>query len=116
MHGDRGSCPVDESLLAGFVLLAKYHILLLAPPPVQFAEATVAISFRMHLSVLFPCQLQCQMGMLLQLLVEGRKIRKGPLVRADYRALLAEQGLFDAFFVPTFRQCQEIPAAATFFR
>src|ERR1700723_199373 len=114
MHRDRGSCPVDKTLFSGLVFLAKYHILLLAPPPVQFAEATVAISFRMHLPVLFPCQLQCQMGMLLQLLVEGRKIRKGPLVRADYRALLAEQGLFDAFFVPTFRQWPGNPGGRHF--
>src|SRR5260370_2085002 len=114
MHGDRSSRPVDETLFAGLVLLTDYHILLPAPPSVKFVEATVAVSFRMHLSVLFPCQLQCQMGMLLQLLVEGRKIRKGSLVRAFYRTLLAEHGLFDASFVPAFRQWPGNPGGRHF--
>jgi hypothetical protein len=48
------------------------------------------------------------------LLVEGRKIREGSLVRVDYRALLAEQGLFDAFFVPTFRQWPGNPGSRHF--
>src|SRR5882762_5496882 len=65
VHRNRGSGPVDESLLAGLVLLAKNHILLLSPSPVELAEATVAVSFRMHLPILFPSQLQGQMTMLL---------------------------------------------------
>ena len=65
VHRDRGSGPIDETLLAGLVLLAKNHILLLAPPPVEFAETAVTISFRMHLPILFPSQLQRQMAMLL---------------------------------------------------
>ena len=62
VHRDRGSGPVDETLLARLVFLANNHILLLAPPPVELAEAAVAVSFRMHLSVLFPCQLQRQLA------------------------------------------------------
>src|SRR5439155_12634111 len=62
VYRDRGSGPVDRILLAGLVFLAKNHILLLAPPPVEFAETTVAVSFRMHLSILFPSQLQRQVG------------------------------------------------------
>src|ERR1700757_4036559 len=67
VYRNRGTGPVHESLLARLVYLAQNHILLPAPPLVELAEATVAVSFRMHLSILFPCQLQCQMGMLLQL-------------------------------------------------
>src|SRR5258705_10967577 len=44
-RGDRGSRAVDESLLAGLGVLAKNHILLLAPPRVALAERTGAVSF-----------------------------------------------------------------------
>jgi hypothetical protein len=58
LHRNRGSRPVDETLFAGQMLLAKNHLLLLAPPPVEFAETTVTVSFRMNLPILFPSQLQ----------------------------------------------------------
>jgi hypothetical protein len=54
VYWNRGTGPVDESLLAGLVYLAKNHILLPAPTLVELAEATVAIPFRMHLPVFFP--------------------------------------------------------------
>src|SRR6201998_4860191 len=56
VYRNRGTGPVDETLLAGLVYLAQNHILLSAPPLVQLAEATVAVSFRMHLPVLLPSQ------------------------------------------------------------
>ena len=62
LHRNRGAGPVDETLLAGLVYLVQNYILLPAPPLVEPAEATVAVSFRMHLPVFFPSQLQCQMA------------------------------------------------------
>ncbi len=76
VHRNRCTGPVDETFFARLVYLAKNYILLPAPTPVELAEATVAISFRMNLPVLFPSQLQRQMAMLLQLRVQGGKIRE----------------------------------------
>src|ERR1700722_711236 len=58
LHRNRGTGPVHETLLARLVYLAKNYILLPPPTLVEFAEATVAVSFRMNLPVLFPSQLQ----------------------------------------------------------
>ena len=55
---DGSSCPIDKTLLARRVVLAQNHVLLLEPAPIQLTEATVAVAFRMHLSILFPSQLQ----------------------------------------------------------
>src|SRR5712671_1114435 len=62
VHRNRGTGPVHESLLPRLVYLAKNYVLLPAPTLVELAEATVAVSFRMHLSILFPSQLQRQMA------------------------------------------------------
>jgi hypothetical protein len=50
LSGGHRSGPVDETLLAGLVFLAKNHILLLAPPPVELAvpithSGVIPISF-----------------------------------------------------------------------
>src|SRR5208282_6459166 len=76
VYRNRCAGPVHESLLARLVYLAKNYILLPAPTLVEPAEATVAIPFRMNLPVLFPSQLQRQMTMLLQLRMQGGKIRE----------------------------------------
>jgi hypothetical protein len=104
MHRHRRSRPIDEALLASFVLLAKNHVLLPPPLLIQLAEPTVAIALRVLLAVLFPSQLQCQMGMLLELIVEGWKIRKCTRGGLFYRTLLSEHGFFNALLVPAFRQ------------
>src|SRR2546430_9207428 len=52
--------------------------------------------------------------MLPQLLVQGRKIRKGSLVRGFYRTLLAEYRLFDAPLVPAFWQWPGYPGRRHF--
>src|SRR5271169_1656891 len=103
VHRNRGTGPVDESLLAGLVYLAQNHILLPAPPLVEPAEATVAVAFRMHLPVFFPSQLQCQMAMLLQLRMQGGKIREDLLGESFYHLPLSEQCLLNALLVPAFR-------------
>src|SRR5438270_14019963 len=100
VHGNRCTGPVDESLLARLVYLAKNYILLPAPTLVEFAEATVAVSFRMNLPVLFPSQLQRQMAMLLQLRMQGGKIREDLFGESFYHLLLSEQCLLDALLVP----------------
>src|SRR3977135_3001999 len=101
VHRNRGTGPVHETLLARLVYLAKNYILLPAPPPVEFAEATVAISFRMNLPVLFPSQLlQRQMAMLLQLRMQGGKIRKDLFGESFSHLPLSEQCLLDALLVP----------------
>src|SRR5258708_30005995 len=100
VHRNRGTGPVNETLLARLVYLAKNYILLPAPPLVEFAEATVAISFRMNLPVLFPSQLQRQMAMLLQLRMQGGKIRKDLFGESFYHRPLSEQCLLDSLLVP----------------
>src|SRR5438874_1260667 len=104
VYRNRGTGPVHETLLARLVYLAKDHILLPAPPLVELAEATVAVSFRMHLPILFPSQLQRQMAMLLQLSVQGGKIREDLFGESFYYLLPSEQCLLDALLVPAFRQ------------
>jgi hypothetical protein len=114
MHWHCRSGPIDEALLASLVLLAKNQVLLPPPPLIQLAEPTVAISLRVFLSVLFPSQLQCQMGMLLELIVEGWKIRKGTLEGLFFRRL-SKYDFFNPLLVPSGNgHC--IPAAAAFFR
>src|SRR5258708_7400510 len=54
----------------------------------------------MHLPVLFPSQLQRQMGMLLQLSVQGGKIRKDLFGKSFDDLPLSEQCLLDALLVP----------------
>src|SRR5467141_795437 len=103
VHRNRGTGPVHETLLARLVYLAKNYILLPAPTLVEPAEATVAISFRMNLPVLFPSQLQRQMAMLLQLRMQGGKIREDLFGESFYHLPLSEQGLLDALLVPAFR-------------
>jgi hypothetical protein len=92
--------PIYETLLARLVYLAKDHILLPAPPLVELAEATVAVSFRMYLPVLFPSQLQGQMGMLLQLSVQCGKIREDLFGKSFYYLPPSEQCLLDTLLVP----------------
>ncbi len=100
VYWNRCTGPVDEALLARLVYLAKNYILLPAPTLVELAEATVAVSFRMNLPVLFPCQLQRQMAMLLQLRMQGGKIRKDLFGESFYHLPLSEQGLLDTLLVP----------------
>jgi len=54
----------------------------------------------MNLPVLFPSQLQRQMAMLLQLRMQGGKIRKDLFGESFYHLPLSEQGLLDALLVP----------------
>jgi hypothetical protein len=44
------------------------------------------------------------MGMLLELIVEGWKIRRNTIAGLFDRSLLPEHDLFNAFFVPAFRK------------
>jgi hypothetical protein len=99
VHRNAGSCPIDETLLARLEYLAKNYMLLPAPTLVEFAEATVTVSFRMNLPVFFPGQLQCQMGMLLQLSVLGGKIREDCFGESFYRLPLSEQCLPEALLI-----------------
>src|SRR2546427_670683 len=100
VHRNRGTGPVHETLLARLVYLAKNYILLPAPTLVELAEATVAVSFRMHLPVLFPSQLQRQMAMLLQLRMQGGKIREDLFGKSFYHLPLSEQCPLDTLLVP----------------
>src|SRR5438876_11867097 len=100
VYRDRGTGPVHETLLARLVYLTKNYILLPAPTLVEFAEATVAVSFRMNLPVLFPSQLQRQMAMLLQLRMQVGKIREDLFGESFYHLPLSEQGLLDTLLVP----------------
>src|SRR5882762_613627 len=100
VYRDRCTGPVHETLLARLVYLAKNYILLPTPTLVELAEATVAISFRMNLPVLFPSQLQRQMAMLLQLRMQGAKTRNDLFGQSFYHLPLSEQCLLDALLVP----------------
>src|SRR5258708_18186728 len=63
-------------------------------------EAIAAVPFGRHLPVLFPSQLQRQMGMLLQLSVQGGKIREDLFGVSFYQLPLSEQCLLDTLLVP----------------
>jgi hypothetical protein len=107
VHRNRCTGPVHKTLLARLIYLAKNYILLPAPTLVEPAEATVAVPFRMHLPVFFPSQLQRQMAMLLQLRVQGGKIREDLFGQSFYHLPLSEQGLLNALLVPAFRSRPE---------
>src|SRR4029077_456763 len=100
VHRNRCAGPVHEAFLARLVYLAQNYILLPPPTLVEFAEATVTVSFRMNLPVLFPSQLQRQMAMLLQLRVQGGKIREDLFGESFCHQPLSEQGLLDTLLVP----------------
>jgi len=100
VHRNRCTGPVHETLLARLVYLTKNYILLPAPTLVEFAEATVAVSFRMNLPVLFPSQLQRQMAMLLQLRMQVGKIREDLFGESFYHLPLSEQCPLDTLLVP----------------
>jgi hypothetical protein len=68
-----------------------------------FAKPNVAIPLGVRLSVFFPHQLQCQMTMLLQLLIDGIPIRLWPLSHRPARAGSKQFG-FQFFFVQAFRR------------
>src|ERR1700682_1887356 len=74
MDRNRRARPIDEYLLAGFVLLSQHHVELGSPPLVQLAEPRVAVAVRVPLPVLLPQQLQGQMFMLAQLLVHRNEV------------------------------------------
>src|ERR1700730_1754294 len=104
LYRDLRPAPVDKPLLAPLVLLAKNYILLPPPLPIQVAEPAVAIPLRVLFPVIFPSQLQGQMGMLLELFVEGWKIREGMLAGLFYRKRLTKHGFFNPLLVPALRQ------------
>ena len=68
------NCPVDESLLAGFVFLPHNHIQFLAPALVQLAEPIVAIAIRIRIPVFLPTQLQGHVAVTPELLAHGSKV------------------------------------------
>src|SRR5215831_13845012 len=77
MDGYRCSCPIDEQLLAGLVLLPQHHILFPPPPLVQLAEAAVLVAVRVFLPVLLPKQLLRQVCMLLPLTMKVGEVGHG---------------------------------------
>ncbi len=76
VNGDCGTSPVDESLLAGFVLLPHHHVEFLAPALVQLAESAVAIALRVGFAVLLPKQLQGHVAVSAKLLVDRGEVRR----------------------------------------
>jgi hypothetical protein len=60
------------------VFLPQHHIQVPPPLLITLAKPTVAISFRVHLPIFLPQQLQRQMMVLLQLLVYRLSIRFRP--------------------------------------
>ena len=67
------------------MLLAHDQVLLLAPPPVQFAEAAVAVAARFLLAVLLPQQLQRHVPVPLQLPLQVLEVRLGPVAQPRRR-------------------------------
>ena len=118
VHRNRCTGPVHETLLTRLVYSWRRTTSWLpAPPLVEPAEAAVAVSFRMHLPVFFPSQLQCQMTMLLQLRMQGRKIREDLLGESFYHLPLSEQCLLDSLLVPCLPAAARLSrAAAALFR
>ena len=95
----RCSCPINEQLLAGLVLLAQHHILFPSPPLIQLAEATVLVAVGIRLPVLFPKQLLRHVWMLLPLPVKIGEVGHREHRRAAARRT-AEQRRLKSVIVP----------------
>jgi hypothetical protein len=104
VNRDRRTCPVDEQLLARFVCLAQDDILFAAPALVELAEPAVAVAIRVGFPVFLPEQLQRYETLCLALLMDGRKVRRGPPRFADLSRLTAEKCGFHLRFLPAFGQ------------
>jgi hypothetical protein len=102
-----GSGIVDEQLFAGAVFLAQHHVQLTPPLLVGIAESTVAVSVWVCLSILFPYQLQRQVGMLLEFFMDAGQIRLWLTVLIDPPHRPTEQSFFQLPVIPS------LPATAT---
>ena len=85
------------------MLVAQHPIQMATPALVELAEAAVAVTVRVGLTILLPQQLQRQMAVGLQFLVKVRKVRRGP---AGFVAAqgMPEQRLFQPGLVPAIGQ------------
>jgi hypothetical protein len=79
VNRDGGPGPVDEHLLASFVLLTQNNVLRLTPALVQLAESAVLVAFRVRDPIFFPEQLQRHVLVGLALLMEHGEVRCGAL-------------------------------------
>ena len=104
VDGNGGPGIIDEQLFAGAVFLAQHHVQLTPPLLVEIAESTVAVSVGVCLSVLFPYQLQRQVGMLLEFFMDAGQIRLWLTVLIDPPQGPTEQSFFQLPVIPVFRQ------------
>ena len=95
--------PIDKQLLSSLVFLAQHDFLLAPPALVQFAEARVAVPFRLGLPILFPNQSQRQVRMLLQLVLDRPEVWLRALRLSSLMLVVNEEGSFEALVVPILR-------------
>jgi hypothetical protein len=103
VNRNRGPGVVHEHLLAGAVLLPQHQVEFLQPPPVEIAEAAIAIALRVALAPLLPDQLQSQVFVGLQILVDLRPIRLRVLAPNNRSGPLRKQRLLDLLVPPVLR-------------
>ena len=102
---DRNCCsrPVHKHFFPSFVFLPQHHIQVPPPLLIALAKPTVAISFRVGLSIFLPQQLQGQMTVLLQLLMHRLPIRfRTTAHRPSHCNLVPEQLRFQIYFPQAF--------------
>src|ERR1700735_265957 len=104
-----GSGVVHEHLLTGAMLLAQHQVEFLQPPPVEIAEAAVAIAIGVALAAFLPDQLQGQVLVCLQLLVDLRPVRLWVFPPNRGRGPLRKQRSLDLLVIPVLR-CRPLHA------
>ena len=104
VYRNGGSGVVDEHLLARPVRLPQYQIEFLQPAPVQIAEPTIAIAFRIALTFFLPDQLQGQVLVGFEFMVQAGPVRLRMLAPNFWRGPLWKQRFSDLSVIPVFRQ------------
>ena len=104
VNRNRGPGVIHEHLLAGAMLLTQHQVELLQPPPVEIAEAAIAVALRVALASLLPDQLQGQVLVRLQLLVDLGPIRLRVFAPNGGTGPLRKQRLLDLLVTPVLRR------------
>jgi hypothetical protein len=83
IEGNLRSGPIHKQFFARPVFLPQNEILHLLPATVQFAKTAVAVTTRLLGAILLPKQLQREVRMLPEFVLQGDKVRHGPVHRTS---------------------------------
>src|SRR5450759_859818 len=103
MNRNGGPGVIHEHLLAGAMLLAQHQVEFLQPPPVEIAEAAVAVAVGVALAALLSYQLQGQVLVRLHLLVDLRPVPLWMFTPNGRRGPLRKQPAFYLPVIPVLR-------------